>query len=160
VQWDAKSNSVIINSKQNIWTDGVEELNTSWAQMRDQIATYFMYYDSKEEGAKGLVTSKFDSDYVDKTKLVSSKEDKILDYQFIDVGFNGIPEDPLQYIVRVEIVQFNDVNASSYKLVRRKLDFHMHFVNEIGKFKIEGIWLKGEEKLDTYEVFPGLTFTH
>lgn len=159
VQWDAKANSVMINSKQNIWSNGVSELNTSWAKMRDQITTYISYYDSKELGYKDLVTSKFDSDFVDKTKIISSKDDKILDYKFVDVGFNGVPDDPLQYIVRVEVVQFTDLQASSYDLVKRKLDFHMHDESETGNYKIEGIWSKGEEKLTSYEVFPGLTFS-
>jgi len=158
VQWDAKSNSVIVNSKQDVWDHQMEYLSTGWDEIRNLIASYVAYYESKKDGYKDLVSDKFKSDFVDPTLIISKKDEPLLDYQFVDVKFNGTPEDVSQFTVRVDVVQYTDVEVQPANLVKKQLDFDVRYDQKKGMYVIDGIWVKGKQTLDSYTVFPGLTF--
>lgn len=158
VQWDANSNSVIVNSKQEVWDHKMEYLSTGWNDIRNLITSYVTYYESKKDGYKDLVSDKFKSDFIDPTLIISKKDEPILDYQFVDVKFNGTPEDVSQFTVRVDVVQYTDVEVQPTNLVKKQLVFDVRYDQKKGMYVIDGIWVKGKQTLDSYTVFPGLTF--
>lgn len=158
VQWDAQTNSVIVNSKQDVWDHEMEYLDRNWDEIRNLITTYITYYESKKDGYKDLVSDRFKSDFVDPKLIISNVSDAILDYRFVDIKFNGTPEDTLQFTVRVDVVQRTDGSVRPTLIVKKQLDFDVRYDQKKGMYVLDGIWVKGKEMLDSYTVFPGLTF--
>lgn len=162
VQWDSKSQSVIIHSRPDIWVDSAG-LNTHWIAVRDLVSSYFTCYNSSftragETGYRSLVSDKFRSDYVDPSRVISDKLEPVLGYEIRDAIFNGTIDDLSQFKLRVEVVQFVDMNVTPIKIVKRQLDFDVRYDQPKGKFLIDGIWVKGEQAIDDYSPYPGLIF--
>ncbi|WP_160039067.1 copper amine oxidase N-terminal domain-containing protein [Paenibacillus sp. USDA918EY] len=161
VTWDPKSKSVKVDSKPNVLNDDLSALYTTYASVRDVIAEYFSYYDSKKDGYQALVTDQFKSDFVDPKKIISDDLllDSILDYKIIGGKFIGTLEEPFQYKFRVEVIRFIERNNSSTNVAKIQLDFNMKYDQDKGKYLIDGIYKASkEERINSYTVFTGLTF--
>ncbi|WP_186327577.1 copper amine oxidase N-terminal domain-containing protein [Paenibacillus sp. Y412MC10] len=155
VQWNAKTQSVIINSKPDIWNDDLNFINMNIVNIRNLFHSYFNYYNTKETGYADLVTPTFKSDFVDPKTIISKIQDKIIDYRIIDAKFIGTLEDPGRYKFRVEVVKFSNMEVIPYHIEKLQLDIDVFEKN--GGYLIDGIWVKGKEVMNSYTVFPGLT---
>lgn len=160
VTWDPKPKSVKVDSKPNVLNDDLSALYTHYASVRDVIAEYFSYYDSKKDGYQALVKDQFKSDFVDPKKIITSNDEPILDYKIIGGKFIGTLEEPLQFKFRVEVIRTIDINKGYGKIAKVQLDFNMKYDQDKGKYLIDGIFKASEEELiKSYTVFKGLTFT-
>lgn len=156
VQWDAKTQSVIINSKPDIWNDDVNPISNHIVEIRNLLASYFTYYDTKEVGYANLVTPTFKSDFVDPKTIISKIQDNIIDYRIIDAKFIGTLEDFFRYKFRVEVVKYSNMEVIPLNIEKQQLDIDV-FDDAKKGFLIDGIWVKGKVVMKSYTVFPGLT---
>ncbi|PQP87438.1 copper amine oxidase N-terminal domain-containing protein [Paenibacillus sp. AR247] len=155
VQWNAKTKSVIINSKPDIWNDDLNFISTNIIEIDNLFHSYFNYYNTKETGYADLVTSTFKSDFVDPKTIISKIQDKIIDYRIIDAKFIGTLDDPYRFKFRVEVVKYTNMEVIPTYFEKLQLDIDVF--NKKGVYLIDGIWVKGKEVIKSYTVFPGLT---
>jgi hypothetical protein len=163
VQWDSINRKVMITSpassgskKSNIWPD--EQNIFDATQLRDLISLYFIMYNTRTGDYKSLFSEVFESDFVDPKKLIpgENETDRIIDYEMLDMTFNGTLEDPNQYKARFEVVKTTNRVSMKSKIEKLQLDIEVRWDRNRGHV-IDGIWVKDKEYLKIYTLFPGAT---
>lgn len=152
VRWDAGSRTVVVTPRSkapaDVWEDGELDIGYhTWISIRNRIAAFLIAFDERDRDAgMQLVTSDFDSDVVGPEVVIpiAGVFPDFVDFYVADVT----KVDDSRYRARVVIVQW------ALGLRKEYWDFDMVMD---GDWKIAAIWKAGEEYLDEYEVFPGLT---
>mgnify|MGYP000907381779 CR=1 FL=1 len=154
VRWDAGTRTVVVTPRSKGSTDVWEDEDVlgdigygTWISIRNRIAEFLIAFDERnQEAGRRLVTPDFDSDVVGSETVipVGGVYPNFADFQVVDVT----RIDDRKYRARVVIVQ--------WMLGLRKEYWDFDLVRD-GEMKIAGIRHAGEESLDEYEVFPGMT---
>lgn len=161
VLWDSKEKRVFVIQEpfwgmSDVWSDNLTIYKNNWIDVRNLISSFIMAFDLRDhEKVRALVTKDYDSDFVGPEVVipVGGQYPVFIDYNIVDATKTGTDS----FKVRVEIIK-KEVFENQDAVIKQYLDFDVIYDKSKGNYFINGIWKAGNETLQEYTVFPGLTY--
>lgn len=154
VSWDQKSQTVTITgkgvaSKENVWKEELDLFHWEWASIRKLVASYVGAWDFRdEELMKKIVTKDFGLNVYDVPETIvpwGGITGTVVDYEILDARSTG----DSNFEVRVEVIEYGS-------LILESLVWDIQIKDGL----IDNVKSVTRKPLDSYTVFPGLTYKY